>query len=65
MIGFDANKVGKVREETDQCYWMMGRRWELVMKIEDAINNHGGSITVHDTIDLQLAKNHKLEYKEV
>ena len=24
MIGFDANKVGKVREETDQRYWMMG-----------------------------------------
>ena len=24
MIGFDANKVGRVREKNDQCYWMMG-----------------------------------------
>lgn len=24
MIGFDAKKVGKVRENTDECYWMMG-----------------------------------------
>lgn len=24
MIGFDAKKVGKVRETTDECYWIMG-----------------------------------------
>ena len=31
-------------------------RKEFFSKIEDAINNHGGSITVYDTIDLQLAR---------
>ena len=31
-------------------------REELFAKIENAINNHGGSITVYDTIDLQLAR---------
>lgn len=24
MVGFDAQKVGKVREKTDECYWVMG-----------------------------------------
>lgn len=23
-VGFDAQKVGKVREKTDECYWVMG-----------------------------------------
>lgn len=31
-------------------------RKEFFSKIEEAINNHGGSITVYDTIDLQLAR---------
>ena len=31
-------------------------RREFFSKIENAINNHGGSITVYDTIDLQLAR---------
>lgn len=31
-------------------------REEFFSKIEDAINRHGGSITVYDTIDLQLAR---------
>ena len=33
-----------------------GIRKEFFSKIEDAINNHGGFITVYDTIDLQLAR---------
>ena len=33
-----------------------GIRKEFFSKIQDAINNHGGSITVYDTIDLQLAR---------
>lgn len=24
MIGFDAEKVGKIRVETEECYWIMG-----------------------------------------
>ena len=31
-------------------------REEFFSKIEEAINDHGGSITVYDTIDLQLAR---------
>ena len=31
-------------------------RKKFFSKIEDAINSHGGSITLYDTIDLQLAK---------
>lgn len=31
-------------------------RSEFFSKIEDAINNHGGTITIYDTIDLQLAR---------
>ena len=31
-------------------------RIEFFSKIEEAINNHGGSITLYDTIDLQLAR---------
>lgn len=31
-------------------------RIEFFSKIEEAINNHGGSITVYDSIDLQLAR---------
>ncbi|MCH5276007.1 MAG: class I SAM-dependent methyltransferase [Lachnospiraceae bacterium] len=31
-------------------------REKFFSKIEEAINNHGGSITVYDTIDLQLAR---------
>ncbi len=31
-------------------------RKEFFLKIEEAINNYGGSITVYDTIDLQLAR---------
>lgn len=31
-------------------------RKKFFSKIENAINNHGGSITVYDTIDLQLAR---------
>lgn len=31
-------------------------RKDFFSKIEDAINRHGGSITVYDTIDLQLAR---------
>ncbi len=31
-------------------------RRKFFSKIEDAINNYGGSITVYDTIDLQLAR---------
>lgn len=31
-------------------------RMEFFAKIEEAIDNHGGNITIYDTIDLQLAK---------
>ena len=31
-------------------------RKKFFARIEDAINNHGGSITIYDTIDLQLAR---------
>ena len=31
-------------------------RTEFFAKIAEAINNHGGSITIYDTIDLQLAR---------
>lgn len=31
-------------------------RTEFFSKIEEAINNHGGMITIYDTIDLQLAR---------
>lgn len=31
-------------------------RNKFFSKIEEAINNHGGTITIYDTIDLQLAK---------
>lgn len=31
-------------------------RREFFFKIEEAINNHGGTITIYDTIDLQLAR---------
>lgn len=31
-------------------------RTEFFAKIEEAIHNHGGSITIYDTIDLQLAR---------
>ena len=31
-------------------------RNEFFSKIEDAINRHGGEITIYDTIDLQLAR---------
>ena len=31
-------------------------RKKFFSKIEDAINSHGGSITLYDTIDLQLAR---------
>lgn len=31
-------------------------RTEFFSKIEDAINNYGGSFTIYDTIDLQLAR---------
>jgi len=31
-------------------------RTKFFSKIEEAINNHGGSITIYDTIDLQLAR---------
>ncbi len=31
-------------------------RTEFFSKIEEAINNHGGTITIYDTIDLQLAR---------
>ena len=31
-------------------------RKEFFSKIEDAINDHGGTITIYDTIDLQLAR---------
>lgn len=31
-------------------------REKFFSKIEDAINNHGGTITIYDTIDLQLAR---------
>lgn len=31
-------------------------RLEFFSKIEDAINRHGGEITIYDTIDLQLAR---------
>ncbi len=31
-------------------------RTEFFSKIEDAINRHGGEITIYDTIDLQLAR---------
>lgn len=31
-------------------------RIKFFLKIEEAINNHGGTITVYDTIDLQLAR---------
>ena len=29
---------------------------EFFSKIEEAINKHGGTITIYDTIDLQLAR---------
>lgn len=31
-------------------------RKEFFSKIEDAINSHGGLITLYDTIDLQFAR---------
>lgn len=31
-------------------------RMKFFSKIEEAINNHGGTITIYDTIDLQLAR---------
>ena len=31
-------------------------RNEFFAKIEEAINAHGGTITIYDTIDLQLAR---------
>lgn len=31
-------------------------RTEFFAKIEEAINNHGGTMTIYDTIDLQLAR---------
>lgn len=31
-------------------------RQKFFLKIEEAINSHGGTITIYDTIDLQLAK---------
>lgn len=31
-------------------------RMEFFLKIEEAINRHGGEITIYDTIDLQLAR---------
>lgn len=31
-------------------------RTEFFSKIEEAINSHGGTITLYDTIDLQLAR---------
>ena len=31
-------------------------RRKFFSKIEEAINNHGGAITIYDTIDLQLAR---------
>ncbi|MBQ6897376.1 MAG: class I SAM-dependent methyltransferase, partial [Clostridia bacterium] len=31
-------------------------RNEFFSKIEEAINRHGGEITIYDTIDLQLAR---------
>lgn len=31
-------------------------RTEFFSKIEETINNHGGKITIYDTIDLQLAR---------
>jgi len=33
-------------------------RNEFFERIEEAINKHGGTITIYDTIDLQLAKKH-------
>lgn len=33
-----------------------GVRVKFFSKIEEAINNHGGTITIYDTIDLQLAR---------
>ena len=33
-----------------------GIRTEFFAKIKEAINNHGGIIKIHDTIDLQLAR---------
>ena len=31
-------------------------RTRFFAKIEEAINHHGGTITIYDTIDLQLAR---------
>lgn len=31
-------------------------RTEFFSKIEEAINRHGGTFTIYDTIDLQLAR---------
>ncbi len=31
-------------------------RMEFFSKIQEAINKHGGSLTIYDTIDLQLAR---------
>lgn len=31
-------------------------RMKFFSKIEEAINNHGGTITIYDTIDLELAR---------
>ncbi len=33
MIGFDAKKVGELREKTDECYWLMGISDAEYMKI--------------------------------
>ena len=42
-------ELSQMAEQTDACP-------EIILKIEEAIEKHGGKITVYDTMDLQLAR---------
>ena len=54
---FSANEYSKLLGTySDHIAMEEDIRKEFFSKIEDSINNHGGSITIYDTIDLQLAR---------
>ena len=54
---FSANEYSKLLGTySDHIAIEESIREEFFSKIEEAINNNGGSITVYDTIDLQLAR---------
>ena len=54
---FSANEYRTLRRTySDHIAIEESIRKKFFLKIEDAINSHGGSITMYDTIDLQLAR---------